>query len=87
RKLSELEKQGLLKSELIKGFAKNDLVDSKGEVKLMRFTKVFKKVYTLNDESKAIRKFVKSLKSLSKELFKKNLSQVLCNDELMESLA
>lgn len=72
---------------MIKGFAKNDLVDSKGEVKLMRFTKVFKKVYTLNDESKAIRKFVKSLKSLSKELFKKNLSQVLCNDELMESLA
>ncbi|MEM2914617.1 MAG: hypothetical protein QXH91_04370 [Candidatus Bathyarchaeia archaeon] len=65
KRLSKLEGQGLLKSELVKGFAKNDLVNSKGEVKLERQTRVFKKVYAINDESKAMRKFVKMLKSLS----------------------
>lgn len=87
KRLSKLEGQGLLKSELIKGLARNDLMDSKGEIKLRRSTKVFKKVYTLNNESNALRKFIRSLKSLCKELFKKNLSQVFCNDELIKSLA
>lgn len=65
KRLSKLEEQGFLKSDLIKGFVKNDLVNSKGEVKLERQTRVFKKVYAINDESKAMRKFVKMLKSLS----------------------
>ena len=87
KRLSRLEEQGFLKSELIKGFVSNDLKDSKGNVKLKRQTRVFKKVYAINEENDALRKFVKSLKSLSKELFKKNLSQVFCNDELLKSLA
>ncbi|MEM0049409.1 MAG: hypothetical protein QXW39_02590 [Candidatus Bathyarchaeia archaeon] len=63
KRLGRLEEQGFLKSELVKGFARNDLVDSKGEVRLRRSTKVFKKVYTVNDECKALKQFVKMLKN------------------------
>ncbi|MEM1661192.1 MAG: hypothetical protein QXR17_08675 [Candidatus Bathyarchaeia archaeon] len=87
KRLCKLEGQGFLKSDLVKGFVRNDLVDSKGEVKLKRQTRVFKKVYAINDECKALKQFIKTLKSLSKELFKKSLSQVFCNDELLKSLA
>ena len=76
-----------MKSELVKEFVRNDLIDSKGEVKLRRSTRVFKKVYAVNSESETLKKFVKSLKGFSKELFKKSLSQVFCNDELVRSLA
>jgi len=41
------------------------LVDPKGEVKLKRFTRVFKKIYTVNDGGDALRKLVESLKRLS----------------------
>ncbi|MEM3590858.1 MAG: hypothetical protein QW702_01995 [Candidatus Bathyarchaeia archaeon] len=60
---------------MIKGVVSNNLVDSKGEIKLRRFTKVFKKVYVINDESRALKQFIKILKGLSRGLFKKNLSQ------------
>lgn len=86
KRLSNLEEKGFLKSDLIKEVVSNNLVDSKGEIKLRRFTKVFKKVYVVNDESRALKQFIKILKGLSRELFKKNLSQLFCNDDLLKSL-
>ncbi|MEM1643466.1 MAG: hypothetical protein QXO91_00685 [Desulfurococcaceae archaeon] len=71
KRLCKLEGQGFLKSDLVKGFAKNDLVDSKGEVKLKRSTRVFKKVYAVNDKNKLLRKFVETLKTFLKNCSKR----------------
>jgi hypothetical protein len=84
--LRGLEEQGFLKSELVKGLVKNDLVDSKGIVKLRRHTRVYKKVYSINEESKDLKQLIKDLKASSK-LFNKKLHQIFCNDELLNSLA
>jgi len=85
-RLRKLEGLGILKSELVRGFARNDLVDSRGVVKLARFSKVYKKVYSVNEESRILKQFIKGLKELSKQLFGKGLSKVLCNDEFFKSL-
>ena len=41
KRLRKLEQLDILRSNLVKGFVRNDLVDSKGEIKLRRHTKVF----------------------------------------------
>jgi len=57
-RLKKLEQLGLLRSMLVRGLVRNDLVDSKGIVKLKRYTKVFKRIYYPNDYREEVsRKF------------------------------
>lgn len=86
-RLRKLEQHGLLRSELVKGVARNDLVDSKGEVKLSRHTRVYKKVYAINVKSKVLKRLINALESFSRKLFKKGLSKVFSDDETLKSLA
>ena len=85
-RLRRLEQLGLLRSELVKGLARNDLVDSKGEIKLKRHTREWKRIYCPNDCREEVKRFLRSLMSLAGDLLGK-LSQVLCDDELLKSLA
>lgn len=85
-RLRKLEEQGFLKSKLIKDFVSNDLIDSEG-IKLKRFTKVYKRVYAINVRNEVLKRLILALKELSKKLFKKELSEALCNNELLKSLA
>ncbi|MGQ9469923.1 MAG: hypothetical protein ACUVTD_08950 [Nitrososphaerales archaeon] len=85
-RLRKLEEKGFLKSELVRDFVKNDLVDSKGNVKLRRHTRVYKKIYAINVRNEVLKRLILALKELSRKLFKKGLDEVLCDDELVKSL-
>lgn len=62
-------------------------MDSKGIVKLRRSTRVYKKVYAVNVRSRFLKRLIHVFRDVAKRLFKKELAQVFCDDELMKSLA
>ncbi|MGQ9469713.1 MAG: hypothetical protein ACUVTD_07860 [Nitrososphaerales archaeon] len=84
--MRKLEENNFLKSELVRDFARNDLIDSKGNVKLRRHTRVYKRVYAINVRNEVLKRLILALKELSRKLFKKGLNEVVCNDGLLKSL-
>jgi len=87
RNLRKLESTGILRSDLVRSIVRNDLVDSRGVIKVRRFTRVYKRVYELNCESKLARRFIGWMAWIARKVFKTRLETIVSNRKLINTLS
>ena len=87
RRLRRLEERGILRSDLVEGYADNSLVDAKGAVKVHRLSRVYRRVYTPNERSEEFRRLIGFLKAVCKEHLGVELEEALADSFLLTSLA